>query len=260
VPAGDSFTCFYTDTITDRELNVGDAAGTQGPGGHHITIYYTDTKRDPQYHACNDAEMVAWHQIGGASDGGEPVVPLPVGGAIKVPAGKQIVVQSHYINTTGKAEKVNDGITLQLLDAAKVKEYIGFWVINDDSFMVPPMASATSVSTCTFKDELKTVLLLGHMHSYGKHYTLERIDGMGNALETVYDKEWEPQFAGHPPLLTGTLAEPITIPAGASFRQTCTWDNTTTDPILFPREMCITFGYYFPDQGSVFCDVQHVGP
>lgn len=258
VPPGDSFTCFYTSMKTDRELSVGNGAGTQLAGGHHLTIYYTDVERDPTYHPCEDAEMVSWHQIGGASDGGEPVVPLPEGGAIKVPAGKQIVVQSHYINTTGAPMKVDDGITLQLVDPADVKEYINFWVINDDTFTVLPNGSGKSVSTCTFPQELKTVLLLGHMHEHGERYTLERLDDQGNAVETVYDKEWQPQYAGHPPLLTATLEEPIVIPAGTTFRQTCTWNNTTTDPLAFPREMCIAFGYYFPDNGWIYCDTQSV--
>jgi hypothetical protein len=258
VPPGDSFTCFYTSTKTDRELTVGDTASTQGPGGHHVTIYFTDIEREPSYHPCDDAEMVSWHMVGGASDTGEPVVPLPPGGALKVPAGKQIVVQSHYINTTGAPQKVNDSVKLKLLEPSEVKEYVNFWVINDASFNVPPNGSATSVSTCTVPKDLNTVLLLGHMHDHGKRYTLERLDDKGNAVETMYDQEWQPDYAGHPPLVTATLEEPMFIPAGTTFRQTCTWNNNTTDPLVFPREMCITFAHYFPDDGWVECNAQPV--
>src|SRR6185312_16349641 len=74
IPAGESLTCFYTSTTTDTELTVGDATGTQGVGGHHIIVYYTDTPQAPTHHPCNDAEMISWHQIAGASNGGEPVV------------------------------------------------------------------------------------------------------------------------------------------------------------------------------------------
>jgi hypothetical protein len=257
VTPGDSFTCFYTDTITDKEINVANTAGMQGPGGHHITVYYADTTTAPTHHPCKDSEMVSWHQIGGASNGGEPVVPLPDGAAIKVPAGKQIVVQAHYINTTGKTFTSDDSITLMLLPSNEVKQFMNSWVINDDAFTIPAQSTGTSVSTCTFPQDLKTVLLLGHMHDYGKHYKLERLDASGSVVETVYDHDWQPQYASHPPYITGTLDAPMDIKAGTTFRQTCTWDNTTPDPILFPREMCVAFGYYFPDSGWVYCDVKH---
>jgi hypothetical protein len=201
--------------------------------------------------------MVSWHQIGGASNGGEPVISMPEGAAIKVPAGKQIVVQSHYVNTSGATETVRDSISLQLLDPANVRQYVNFWVINDDTFNVAPMATGQTVSTCTFQQDLKTVVLLGHMHSYGSHFKLERVDAQGNSLETVYDKDWTPLYMSHPPLLTGTLDQPIDIPAGTIYRQTCTWNNTTPNPLLFPDEMCISFGFYFPDNGWVDCQVQH---
>jgi len=41
VGVGDVFECFYTDTITDRELDVYEAIGNQGPGGHHVMVFYT---------------------------------------------------------------------------------------------------------------------------------------------------------------------------------------------------------------------------
>jgi hypothetical protein len=257
-PVGESLTCFYTSTTTETELIVGDAAATQGSGGHHIIIYYTDVPRAPTSHPCVDAEMISWHQIGGASKGGEPVVQMPAGGAVKVPAGKQIVIQSHYINSSGAAETVNDSIAVQLVDPSSVKQYVNFWVNNDDTFTVAPASVGKSVSTCTFAQDLKMVVLLGHMHEYGAHFTLERVDAQGNTLAMVYDQAWQPLYATHPPLLTTTLDQPMDIPAGTIYRQTCTWDNTTPNPLAFPIEMCVTFGYYYPDNGFLSCNTQHV--
>jgi hypothetical protein len=56
VRTGDVFECFYTDTITDRELAVRGATGIQaGAGGHHITVYYSTTHREPQHHPCQES-------------------------------------------------------------------------------------------------------------------------------------------------------------------------------------------------------------
>ena len=57
VPVGDSFTCFYTDVYSPRELAVPGASGTQGPGGHHVIAYYADEPRPVGYHECTDEEM-----------------------------------------------------------------------------------------------------------------------------------------------------------------------------------------------------------
>src|SRR3954464_12767010 len=58
IQPGDTFECFYTNTITDRQLNVQSATATQGKGGHHVTVYYTDQKVPVGHHVCNDVEMV----------------------------------------------------------------------------------------------------------------------------------------------------------------------------------------------------------
>jgi Copper type II ascorbate-dependent monooxygenase, C-terminal domain len=253
-PAGDSFECFYTNVKTDHEINVTNAKGKQGPGGHHVIIYYTDVPREPTHHPCVDAEMVSWHQIAGADTNKEPVVAIPAGAAVKVPAGKQMVIQSHYINTTGATEKVNDTITLDTVDAKDVKQFINFWALVDLGFQIPANGAGKSVTTCTVTEDLNSVALLGHMHEYGKHFKLEAIDDKGASLSTIYDHDWAPQYVSHPPLISSPLDKPLLIKAGTRVRQTCEWDNTTPDAMAFPREMCVSFVFYYPDKGFIECD------
>jgi hypothetical protein len=152
---------------------------------------------------------------------------------------------------------VSDTVSVNYVDPKDVVQYVNFWAMSDDTFTVPPMATYTSVSTCTIPQDFKTVVLLGHMHEYGSHYTLERIDAQGNLLETVYDHAWQPLYMSHPPLMSYTLDAPLDIPAGTIYRQTCSWNNLTPNPLAFPNEMCVAFGYYYPDNGMITCDVQH---
>jgi hypothetical protein len=256
VPPGDSFECFYTDVTTDKELSVVSATGHQGPGGHHIVAYYTDVSRAATHHPCEDAEMVSWHQVAGGNvdTSVEGLVELPEGLAVKVPAGKQLVVQAHYINTSGAAQMVNDAITIHVVKPEEVKAYANYFVAIDGSFEVPPQGSFTRTSTCTVGRDLTTVLLLGHMHEWGKHYKLERLDG--DAAETLYETEWVPTYTSHPPVKRYTMDQPLTLKQGTKLRQTCEWNNTTADTLLFPREMCIAFFYYFPDVGALECEME----
>jgi hypothetical protein len=256
VPVGDSFTCFYTNTKTDRDLAVFGAVGSQSLGGHHTTVYYVDDDAfvEPTFHPCVDAEMVGWRQVAASAGntGGEPVVELPEGLAMRVPKGKQIVVQSHYINTTGKPAKVQDTITLKLGKPEDVKAFANYWVMVDTDFRVEPNASHTRSSVCEIPQDFQTVALL--MHEWGKRYKLELLDADDEPIETLLENDWQPSYAAQPPILNFAMDKPLLFEKGMRLKQTCTWDNTTAEPLMFPREMCIAFAYYYPDVGQFDCE------
>jgi hypothetical protein len=256
IPDGDSFTCFYSNVITDRELAILSADGFQQEGGHHITVYYVDKPQKVDHHTCSDSEMVSWHQIAGANGEGtkEPVVQLPDGVATKIAKGKQIAVQIHYINTSGKPRMVNDSVNVHYTDPANVKVFANNFVINNPYFTVPAAGTTTSRGTCVVPQDLTLLLLLGHQHEHGKHFKLEEVDEAGKVLTTLYDHDWEPQFASHPPVNLYTMEKPLLLKKGTRLRQTCDWSNDTTDPLKFPREMCVMFSMYVPDAGEFDCD------
>lgn len=256
VAGGDAFECFYTDVVTDRELAVRGAAGQQQSGGHHITIYYTELIKDPQHHPCETAEMADWRMIGGGGDEAEAAVAklrMPEGLAIRVPAGAQIVLQSHYINL-GESFTANDSASLELVPPDSIDAYVNQFVFNDVGFSIPAHEEFESVSTCTAPADVDIIRLLGHMHEWGTYYHLERLDESDEPVETVIEKEWDPVFTSDPEILTFEPAAPMHIAAGTRLRQTCRWSNDTAEPILFPREMCLAYGLYFPDDGEIFCD------
>lgn len=253
VPPGDSFECFYTDVKSDKEMAVIGATGHQTEGGHHVNLYYVDEEQPVGHHPCTDDEMTNWHQVTGAALDGEPVLDVPEGLATRIPAGKQLVLQSHYVNTTGATLPARDEIHAKLTDPATIAAYVNIWVIQDAAFSVPPHAAATHKSICEVQKDADLVLLFGHEHELGKHFTLEQVDEQGNVLETLYDHEWEASYVSHAPQLRYTRQAPLHIAKGTRFRQTCTWDNPTAEEATFPREMCVTFGYYFPDDGDRIC-------
>jgi predicted RecA/RadA family phage recombinase len=255
VAPGDSFECFYTSVKTATELSVTGASGVQQAGGHHLTVYYTDQNVPVGHHPCSDAEMVAWHQIGATNGNKEGVVDLPAGYATKVPAGKQIVMQSHYINTTGATAKVHDSIAVHTADPSQVKAYANSFVMVDAAFELPPNAETKSVSVCSVPQDLDVITLLGHMHEWGSYYKLEQLDAAG-APSTIYETAWELSFPSHPPVNRYDPTKPLHFPAGTRLRQTCTWKNDTADKMTFPREMCLMFTYYIPDTGWIDCKTE----
>ena len=75
----------------------------------------------------------------------------------------------------------------------------------------------------------------------------------------LYDHDWNPVFTSHPPVDKFDPETPFVLKAGMKLRQTCTWDNTTDTPLLFPHEMCVSFAYYYPDRGALQCSREDQG-
>lgn len=258
VPVGDSFTCFYTDVYSPRELSVYAASGTQGTGGHHIIAYYAEEPRAVGYHTCDDQEMTNLHQIAGSAGAGSSETPLGLDDklALKVPEGKQFVMQAHYINASDAPRTVSDSVKLLLMKPEDVRAYVNYFVTNDDTFEVPATANYSHTTYCTVNRDLDVVLTLGHMHEEGRQYTLEIVDGTNQLMDTLRDDAWEPAFTSAPPISRYRADDPLHIPAGTKLRQTCEWDNTTDHTLIFPREMCLSFMYYFPGDGDdIVCDM-----
>jgi len=260
IQPGDNFECFYTSTTTDHVINVQSATATQGPGGHHVTVYYTDQKVAVGHHPCSDVEMIGLHQVAGAANGSEGIVELPPGYATKVPAGKQIVVQAHYISTASGPVQTNDTVKLKTLDDKDVKEFANSFVMVDGDFKIPARGAATSATLCTTPQDFDIVIMLGHEHEWGSHYKLERVDAAGKTLETLYETDWEPLYMAHPPVKNFDPAKPLHLPKGTIIKQTCSWKNTEDQEKAFPREMCVMFSYYVPDNGFLMCDTKAVTP
>ncbi len=254
VGTGDVFECFYTPLVLDRDLLVTYGTGTQAEGGHHITVYYTTNVRDPEHHPCQESEMATWRQLT-AAESSASTEPLHVDGlALRVPAGAQIVLQSHYINVSGP-RIVEDRAEVYIPRPEDVREMGGSFVVDDEGLDIPAHSRVRRTYVCTVGTDLQVAMLLGHMHEWGANFRLERLDGAGGA-ETLYEHAWEALYASHPPTNAYGLDTPLLLPAGTQLRQTCEWNNNEDYPLAFPREMCITYMITFPSAAGdmVFCD------
>jgi hypothetical protein len=254
VQPGDSFECFYTDITPDHDIFANATTATQGKGGHHVTVYYTLASQPVGHHPCQDVEMATWRQIGGAGNESGGVADLPPGVGTRVPANHQIVVQTHYINATAGPFDVQDQVIVRLLDKANLIAYATSYAMVDTDFKIPAMSFASRTSSCTLTKDFDFLLMVGHMHEWGKHYKLERLDANNQVVDTLFDTEWQPSYMSHPPSRRWTLDQPYHLPTGTKVRQTCTWQNTDATEMAFPREMCVFFGTFLGDEDFLVCD------
>jgi hypothetical protein len=259
VPSGaEAFECFYTDITPDREWAVTGSSGQQAAGGHHITVYYTNQRQPTGHHPCTEDEMLNWRLVAGAgghdSTGAEGIVSLPPGLAMKVPAGTQIVVQAHYINATPSDVEADDHVTMQLAPSEAGITFANFMVADNDGFQIPALTmSYHNTMTCSVPQDLQVILMLPHMHEFGTHFALDEVDANGAVTSNLMDYDWDPVYTSHPPVTRFPMTDPFLLAKGTRLRVSCDWDNTTDQMMRFPREMCLSFMYYYPDNGELDC-------
>src|SRR6185436_681626 len=155
---------------------------------------------------------------------------LPANFGVEVPAGAQLVINHHWINTT---EKEVDGQTMMLarqLPRGGDTVMAGNLPMVGFGWEIPASGTLSYTSTCTYGTDVPYVLALGHMHEYGQHVSIEveHADGSGN--EVLIDEEWTPDAAttaGGGTIFS--LDNPYVIHKGDTVSLTCNWRNTTAE-------------------------------
>ncbi len=255
IAEGDVFECFYTPLITDRDVLVGRASGAQEEGGHHLTIHYTMAHRPVGHHTCDDAEMATWRQIGAAEEG-EMAEYWIDGLGMRIPAGAQIVLQAHYINLAGHERMVEDHAEIFLRQPSEIRHLAAPFVVHDDAWEIPARSGLRHTAECTVARDMQIGLLLGHLHEWGMRFRLEATFPDGSS-RMLYDESWEASYSSHPPVIQYGIDTPLMLPMGTRLRQICEWMNPESEPMLFPREMCVGYMVSFPSEtGEMeFCEV-----
>ena len=79
------------------------------------------------------------------------------------------------------------------------------------------------------------------MHEQGSYFEIQ-IGPTVDELERVYlVDDWIPEFRDLPPIELYS-DNPLHLTEGTILRTTCKWKNRTGEPLVFPAEMCVSFG------------------
>lgn len=220
VPADGVVPYLYFDVPTNFKEDVWIQAAEARPGNmavvHHILVSYHDkSQRGWRRHG----------QICGNAPGDPPVI-LPPGVARKIPAGAILKFQMHY-TPTGKVEK--DRSQVGLIFYRGKKPPTGFARtrgIMNGKFRIPPGAANHEVkSSFTFRQDIKLLRLMPHMHLRGKDFLYRATypDGKSEILLSVprYDFNWQNAYR---------FATPKRIPSGTRIDCLAHFDNSADNP------------------------------
>lgn len=150
---------------------------------------------------------------------------LPDGVGIKIDRGARMVIQVHYY-PIGRTGPDQTQIGLYLAPGTIQKQLYQIPVVNQ-SFKLQPntVQDVTAVFPPTpLPFSAKAITIYPHMHLLGTKIKADLIDQQGKVTPMIYEDKWEFNWQG-----AYTYVEPLTIPANAKMRVTCTFDNTANN-------------------------------
>ncbi|HEY5928285.1 MAG TPA: hypothetical protein VIV11_41640 [Kofleriaceae bacterium] len=240
-PGTDNEVCAWTDKIFEKETDVKMTVGYQTePPGHHALLFYTlDKQPAGTQRICTDTDMASFRYLTGNGSNGEPNT-APGDLVFRVPAGAQLVVNSHYLNTSDEVVKGQSLINVHFADPGKQYIASGATVFLDTTLDVPQGVSSFKTS-CIVDRQQKFWYMIPHMHRWGTKITVDLTRTTGEK-ENLFTTDWQEQYTFHPPESRFDPETPFLINVGDQVDVNCTWNNDEGRSLPFGFEMCVAFG------------------
>jgi hypothetical protein len=252
-PGTDETLCTYLDYDVSKDLDITAYEGfSSAVGSHHEILYTVVNKRTADTHPCDETDMLNARYLGGG--GAEsPAVPLPDGIVMRIPAHSQIMIQHHWINATDAAidGQVAFNVTVEAASASNMVAEL-FTDVTTQITLAPGTGSAHA--QCTVGQDLQLFMIGGHAHELGTHVAIATTTAAAaGAANVIYDTDWNASYQFNPPRNNYSLAQPLVLHKGDQIAVQCDYNNTTGATVMFPREMCVAWGYFFPATLEIDC-------
>jgi hypothetical protein len=242
-PGEEEFYC-YTMTLPEDVVATG-FTPTYGKGTHHVVFAQTLALEPSGFSQCHVFFKTTWSPL---FVGGVETTPLqlPEGSGMALTKGTQILLQLHLLNSTSEPITDTTSVTMQVAADPKAPfTPAGIYGLDDEKISIPAGASNfTQSMPCTIDKPLNVFAYFGHMHRLGTNISLTK-NG-----EPFLAEDWN--FDIQP-----TTAKTFTLAPNDQLKLTCTYTNTTTNPVSFgestSNEMCVFIFYYTKFDGLDGC-------
>ena len=246
VPAGEELVvCSYVrgDNESDQDVVVFDTEQT--PGGHHLIVYTLDHAVDLPPSPCPQGGQPGWSQLLVTQVDHEQQA-FPEGVGYHVGAHQQYVMETHFINTSGEPMTVGTAFTATYAEPGTVQQRAATYFFGTMNIDLPPNAPAQASVACAPPEPMTLRTMFGHEHQLGTGVTVA-IEREGGEREGVYEShDWHA-----PPI--ARFEEGLELGAGDEIHVSCDWQNTGSDAVRFPHEMCLAIGYVWPAEVGHVC-------
>jgi hypothetical protein len=254
-PGADLEMCQWVTGPASAPQDVLDFTGAQSATGHHAILYATTETQFPvgESHPCTEQDMLSISFVGAiGGEGASNLKVLPDGLFFRLPANQALMINSHWVNATDQTVDGQAVIDIKFAPASDQRQIADLFANGGVRFAATPGVTAYDVS-CVLQQDFNFAVTFNHMHQYGMSAYTELIRGDGTKDMLVQDPTWAADQGFNPKYNKFSLAAPKVAHVGDTIHTHCEWQNTTTAPIMFPTEMCVGTGFYFPGHGQVAC-------
>ena len=255
-PGADLEMCQWVAGPSPTAQDVLDFVGAQSMTGHHATLYATtETKYAVgESHPCTEQDMLTISFVGaiGGEGTGSNTKLLPDGLFFRLPANQALMINSHWVNATDQAVDGQAVLDVKFAPASDQRQVADLFSNNGVRFAAMPGVTAYDTS-CVLPQDLNFAVAFNHMHQYGLSAYTELIRSGGPTDMIIQDPTWASDQGFNPKFSKYALATPMVAHAGDTIHTHCEWQNTTKAPLMFPTEMCVGVGFYFPGRGQISC-------
>jgi hypothetical protein len=244
----EGFFCALQTVETDLYIRAFRAEAPYGT--HHTLLTVTEPKGPDGVFECGPGTL-SDAMIFSSGVGTDDLV-LPDGVAIRVPAGKQILLNLHLLNATPHPISGTSGTWIATLTQDQVVDEAEVLFAGTVDFSLPPGEDTSATGSCVFEEEATVLSLWPHMHGHGRHMLVEHHGSEG--VETLHDGAFDFGHQLHHRI------EPTTIGAGERIDVTCHWQNTSDQVVGYGdssyQEMCFAALVRYPATSrSLYCDM-----
>jgi hypothetical protein len=269
VPAGVEQTqCVVMRLGNAAPLHVGAIHNVLGDTSHHLILYrVSDTVEQRTPFPCKPFTDTLDPTRGSplmVTQKKDDLLQLPAGVAYSLDANQMVRLEVHYINASSSPKTLSASTTMIPISVSDFRDEAGFLFIGNPDIKLPPRGESTLGPTFfQIPQELSGVkffAMTGHEHQLGTNVRVAKATSDTDPGQMVYDV---PGWLWSEPK-TEVFASPFTVPDNGGFSFTCSWNNTTDQPVKFGEsandEMCFFWAYYYPSKGARVCfHTSHLG-
>ena len=191
---------------------------------------------------------------------GIPWVNLPPDIGFRFVQGQKWMADVHFVNTSSEPILTRAVFDLYTVPSDEVTAFVGTFNHDAGAFALPAQEQSTINFDCVWDEDSTILSIGGHMHQYGTHFQVDHLNEAGDLqAPSIYELDWENQYRFTPPVVNFAPGE-FEVSAGDAFRTWCSWNNTRSETLSYPEEMCTTFGVAYPAPDSLYCVVDEHNP
>lgn len=239
----------------DVDVDIADIHDDTLTNLHHLVVYSSiidaavGSIRVAQY---DDQLALDLRFLGGFGKEAQNAFHLPQGVVFRVNAGRALLANLHYLNTSSEKVLARAWVDLKLVEASPTAKTAALLAVSDIGLSLPPHAASSLDVACTMDEDVGLIGWANHMHELGTAARSDvlRQDGTVEGLRD--DDTWQPEWALDSQYTRWPLEAPLPVRKGDTLRTHCEWQNPGADKVTFPREMCLGFAF-FVGQKDLLC-------